>query len=264
MNIESLSALQIRHVANYLEHHGWVAVKADERRQIWRSPTGANALLPLKRLRDFAPLLGQLVTTVAEDRAVSTDDVLTEVSWPGYDKLTARTRANAPSPAVSLDEAIEANDALRDLVVAAARSSANRQRSHRGGWSASVGQYFDQVRMIPSMPGSFTLRALLPINPERPEDIFFPELDTQSVRAVTRTMVEGITAARTAAMQHADGSPVEVFENVVSQGVSAELLDAIVRLGGPEGASQRSRDWHRLDVCRASARRNLRSSLARV
>ena len=132
-----------------------------------------------------------------------------------------------------LQDAIALNGALRDLIVAAARSAERPQPAFHGGWSTVVGNYFDQVRMIPSRPGSFALRALLPLNAEPPEELLVPTVDTTSIRKVTRTLLSGIAAARNAAESRAAGAGEEVFVEAVEQGVSADLLDALVRLGGP-------------------------------
>lgn len=234
MNLTTLGSLDLEHVRNYLRLDGWTISKQDDRRSIWTSPDSTRLLLPVERLGDYIELMAEVVQKVSAAAHRSEDDVLIDMSWPGYDKLTARTHADSPSPAIPLQDAINASDALRDLVVAAARAAENPQPSFRGGWSANVGQYFDQVRMIPSMPGSFTLRALLPINPEPPEELLLQDVDTANIRAVTRTLLSGVHAAAHAAVQRVEGGPITVFRDAVPAGVSAELLDAIVRLGGME------------------------------
>ncbi len=235
MNSGLLASLEINHVRDYLRQMGWRVDKSNEDREIWVADDETRVLLPRRRLDDFVSLAAELVVRVAANARRSEDDVLIELSWPGYDKLTARTHADSASPAVPIQEAIGATDALRDLVVAAARASESRQANFRGGWSSTVGRYFDRVQMIPSMPGSFTLRALLPINAEPPEQLLLPALDTASIRSVSRTLISGVRAARDAAEARSQGAGTNVFDAAVSEGVSAELLDALVRLGGPEG-----------------------------
>lgn len=234
MSTQTLSTLEIAHVRYYLEQRGWRLDKSDDRREIWLASTGTRTLLPRRRLDDFAALLAEVVERVARVEGRDEDDVIVEMSWPGYDKLTARTHANSPSSAVLLQEAIDSTGALRDLVVASARASESRQANFRGGWSANVARYFDQVKMIPSLPGSFTLRALLPINPEPPDQLLVPSIDTANIRSVTRTLVSAVRAAKQAAVERVGGGEDNVFEDAVQQGVSAELLDALVRLGGME------------------------------
>lgn len=237
MNPTALATLDIQHIRSYLSQLGWTVTKSNERREIWTGPDESRVLVPLQHLDDFVPLAHELVAELARFIHRDVDDVAIELAWPGYDKLTARTHVGSPSVAVPIQEAIEAGDALRDLVVAAARASESRQANFRGGWSTNVGQFFDHVRMIPSMPGSFTLRALLPINAESPEDLLVPQSDTTTIRAVTRTLLSGLRAARAAAVARAGGADTSVFEDAVADGVSAELLDALVRLGGPTGES---------------------------
>jgi hypothetical protein len=237
MNERALDTLDIAHVRHYLELKGWRVDKADDRREIWVAPTGSKVFLPMQRLEGFQALMAEVVDRVAKTEERDEDDIVVDLSWPGYDKLMARTHVDSPSSAVPLQEAIESSDALRDLVVAAARASESRQPTFRGGWSANVARYFDQVKMIPSMPGSFTLRALLPINAEPPDQLLVPSIDTASIRSVSRTLLSAVRAARQAAVDRVGGADETVFETAVDEGVSAELLDALVRLGGMEHQS---------------------------
>lgn len=234
MESELIASLDAAHVRFYLEHHSWLLTKSDASKEIWTSPRQINVILPRERREDYVSLVAQLSERIAADEARSTADVLIDLGWPGWDKLTARTRIDQVGSAVPIQEAVGLTGALRDLIVAAARSSESRLPSFRGGWSAAVGEYFDRVQMIPSTPGSFTLRALLPINPEPPEALLIPSVDTSRIRAVTRTLLSGVRAATAAARERVGGASNTVFDDAVAVGVSADLLDALVRLGGTE------------------------------
>lgn len=235
MESEMLAVLDAAHVRFYLEHHSWLLTKSDASKEIWTSPRQLNVIVPRERRGDYVALLAQLSERIAADETRSVADVLIDLGWPGWDKLTARTRIDHVGSAVPIQEAVGLTSALRDLIVAAARSSENKLPSFRGGWSAAVGEYFDRVQMIPSISGSFTLRALLPINPEPPEALLIPSVDTSRIRSVTRTLLSGVRAATTAAQERVNGASIAVFDEAVAVGVSADLLDALVRLGGTEG-----------------------------
>jgi hypothetical protein len=218
----------------YLRLHGWTPTRSDDLKEIWASPRDNRVLIPKQRLDDYSAIMAEMIARIASDEGRAEEDILVDLSWPAYDKLVARTRIDSMSTAIPLQDALGLNVALRDLIVAAARSAEHPQSFFRGGWSASVGNYFDRVRMIPSRPGSFALRALLPLNPESPEELLVHTVDTQSIRKVTRTLLSGISAARSAAEERASGASGDVFEQSVEKGVSADLLDALVRLGGTE------------------------------
>jgi hypothetical protein len=233
MDIQTGNDIDRDHALYYLRLHGWEETRSDDLKEIWTSPRDVRVIVPRQRLDDYGAVMARVISRVAADEGRAEEDVFVDLSWPGYDKLVARTRADSTSPAVSLQDALGLNGALRDLIVAAARSAENPQASFRGGWSTSVGAYFDQVRMIPSRPGSYALRALLPLNPEPPEELLVATVDTKSIRKVTRTLMSGIATAKSAAEQRAAGAEKTVFAQAIADGVSADLLDAIVRLGGP-------------------------------
>lgn len=218
----------------YLRLHGWTETRSDDLKEIWSSPRENRVIIPKVHLDDYGVLMLEAVARIARDEGRVEEDILVDLSWPAYDKFVARTHADSLNPAVSMQDALALHAGLRDLIVAAARSAEHPQASFRGGWSASVGSYFDRVRMIPSRPGSFTLRALLPLNAEAPEELLVQTVDTKSIRKVTLTLVAGIAAAKAAAEQRAAGAGEDVFERSVETGVSADFLDALVRLGSTE------------------------------
>jgi hypothetical protein len=230
---QSPSAVDTAHLEFFLAHHGWERIRSDDELSVWsKGEGGLPVRIALGRGRDFDSLMEDAIERVADQESKDIDDLLIEVSWPGFDKLSARTRVEEHSSAVPLHEALSLHGALRDLVVAAARASESPQPSYRGGWSNRVGSYFDQVRMIPSRPGSFTLRALLPLTPDDPDEILFETVDDTSTRDVARTLLRAVESARVTAVEIANGAPIDLMSEVVPLGVSADLLDAMVRLGG--------------------------------
>jgi hypothetical protein len=233
LDISSFTGLNLNHVRYYLESHGWTRTKTDERREIWTSVGGdQHVLVPSAPLDDFDQVMMEAVGRIGEEEDRDIEDVLLDLSWPGYDKLITRTYADQSTPAIPLDRALELNDALRDLVVAAARASEDPRPAYSGGWSSTVSEYIDRVLMIPTQVGSFTLRALLPTSADPPGTTLFDDVETPSLRAVTRTLRTATAAAVVAANRRSTGESIEVFDEVVSEGVSAGLLDAMSRLGG--------------------------------
>lgn len=232
--MDEIDSVEADDVRRYLSSLGWTRTKADELKDIWSSPTEHRVLLPEQRLADYTVLVEEALLRLARAEGRPVEDVLVEIEYPSYDKLVARTRADRQSPAVPLQDALGLHGALRDLVVASARASERPQASFRGGWSNAVGSYVDHVRMLPARPGSFALRALLPLNTAEPDELLLPTVTTTSVRRVTRTLMTAVGAARSAAEARAGGESDDVFVDSVESGVSADLLDALVRLGGPD------------------------------
>lgn len=229
-----LSTIDADAVRDYLTVTGWTQAQADDVKEIWAADDGARVLLPQQQLTDYRQLVDEAVIRITRHEGRPADDVLVDLEWPAHDKLVARTRVDRQGSSVPLQDALGLNGALRDLVVASARASEKRQPSFRGGWSTAVGQYVDHVRMLPSRPGSFALRALLPLNASEPEELLLPTTTTTSVRQVTWTLARAVVAAQSAAEAAVAGAGDQVFEQAVEEGVSADLLDALVRLGGPE------------------------------
>jgi len=129
---------------------------------------------------------------------------------------------------------VDMHIALSDLIVAGARASIEKRRAFTGGRRpAQIELYLDRVRILPSIPGSFVARALLPLSTDldNPLPMIGPAQPT--VRLIATTMMEASKAAVSVAEQFANGDvDLAAWDNAVEFGVSANLCDALSRLCG--------------------------------
>jgi hypothetical protein len=168
------------------------------------------------------------VVEIAEAEGKPHDDVISDLIWRQYDKLYVRH--SSPSSSLSLEEAIEFHDALGDLIVAAARASWEPRASYAGPRPAQVAAYLDRVRVIPSVPGSFVARALLPLNTLAGTPLPLIGPAEPNVRLVSTTILRATDAAIASAQAVVAGEPLTRWSDAVGVGVSANLCDALARL----------------------------------
>ncbi len=224
--------LDIEAVLLYLGANGWEVERRDERRSIWRHTSGARVFVPGLLSSDSTDLLRIAVQEIAQAENRHQDELTIDLAWRQFDKL--HIRRDAPTSTLPLTEGIDLHGALHDAIVAAARASSEPRASFTGRRPLAVEAYLDRVRLIPSVAGSFVVRALLPLDiaPEQGRlPIVGPAAPT--VRRIATTLLRATAGAVEAAKAVALGAPMDRWDEAVVLGVSSNLCDALSRLTGP-------------------------------
>lgn len=230
---------------SYLRAQGWQETeRSDSRRSIWQHSSGVRVFVPARAESDFPDLVALALQQIAVVEKRDDEDIAVDLAWHRFDKL--HLRRHAPASALPLGEALGLHDAMYDMIVAAARASSQPQRTYHGRRPASVDEYVDQVKLIPSVPGSFVIRALLPLDvPPEQEVLELVGPLAPRIRRISTTILTAASAAVTAAREVANGRGLDTWDDAVKSGVSANLCDALSRLPGApgEGDCEVRIDW---------------------
>lgn len=216
----------------YLGILGWSVELTDERRVIWRHRSGSRVFVPARRLADFDQLVSLAISEIARAENRNEDDIFADLLWPAFDKLFVRHEA---SSSLGLDEAVDFHAALGDVVTASALAARERKATYAGRRPEQVLSYLSRVRIVPSMPGSFVARALLPLTALEGTPLPMIGPAEPAVRRVSTMILNATAAAVESAQAVASGGPMDLWDATVSKGVSANLCDALARLTGSEG-----------------------------
>jgi hypothetical protein len=176
------------------------------------------------------------LSEIAQTEERETDDLVIDLTWLRYDKL--HVRRDAPASALRMADAMDLHRALYDVVVAAARAAESDEprATFAGRRPVTVEGYLDQVRLIPSVPGSFVVRALLPLShPPEQEPLPLVGPAAPAIRMISWTIMSAARAAVSTAREVALGVSARAWDDIVDRGVSSNLCDALSRLPGPVG-----------------------------
>jgi hypothetical protein len=219
-------------VTDYLRVSGWQPERVGDRRSIWQNRSGARVFIPESDGPDTAGLLALAVREIAQAEQRDLDEISIDLTWRQFDKL--HVRREAPGSALVLQDALDFHSALSDVIVAGARAASEPKQSYSGRRPGAVDDYLEQVRMIPSIHGSFVVRALLPLTPPPEQATFdFAGPPSNDVRKISTTILRASRIAVETALAVVDGAPLATWEQSVPEGVSANLCDALGRLPGP-------------------------------
>jgi hypothetical protein len=248
----ALAARSPIELAMYLRSHYWETRHRDESGVQWiRVVDGEEfeALQPIDSgLRDYSTRVLDVlrVLSIVEDR--SELDVLRDISNVSMDTHSVHAfPADSPPGMIALEDGVQAFESLRNLVLSAAYSvSAEQPKAVQPARKpAEVLKLLRDVHIGPSTEGSYILTVHTPI-PPRLNSGQVPLFDSDDVSALEpsepferRVSLRIYDAARAAhhaandALTSANG--LDAFTTSVNRGVSANLCEALVGLGGEAG-----------------------------
>ncbi|WP_406731776.1 hypothetical protein [Streptomyces sp. NBC_01794] len=230
----------------YLRGRGWSPLRDYGRGQLWVLPvpddTGEpyEVMVPLdRRPRDYADRVADLVETLSLVEARRPADVLREMSLPSADWQFLRLTPPGPSGTAPLTEVVPALAGLRDLMTAAAAAEAAPQPQpvQPAQKPQRVKDHVASVRLDQTRVGSYVVAVHTPL-PETPaqEFLFDDEPFREPFeRRVSRRLYAALICAREAADLSLRNDELADFARYVPAGLSANLCEALVKIGGDGG-----------------------------
>lgn len=194
-------------------------------------------LVPLREnFKDYALRIGEALETleIAESRPVS--DILRDVMTAAYDLV--RVRVDNPRFAdgsLKLDDGVMLFDNARKLMASAARSAYDPRPQFVAGMPNEVTDYLNRVRLGQTERGSYVVNIMSPaaryLDSEQLFDTERFETTDPFERRVTRTLGRALEATRSAVGHAVQDPAMKRFEDAVPVGVSANLCEAIAKIG---------------------------------
>lgn len=237
----------------YLRHGGWNENEQDARRAIW-TLRDFEAVVPLdSTFRDYALRISEVLATLAAAEERSQLEIFEDLTNAGADVVRLRLiDADVEGGSIPLDDAASMGAKSRELMLSAACAEKAPKQFYGPKKPNEANEYLRGVRMGQTEHGSFVMKLLSPVPPRleqhRPATgqtvmtgADFPEPPTEEhfSRRVMLRLARALRATQTAALQAAGNGSFESFERVVSEGVSANLCDALTGLGGKQASNRR-------------------------
>ncbi|MDM8560492.1 hypothetical protein [Candidatus Parabeggiatoa sp. HSG14] len=243
-------ALNPLNLIAYLQTYGWQKVDHfGENTVIWtqhQSSTGKEfkIFLPLKREgQDFAICMKEAIKTLAlfENRPQLSIKADLDTVALG-DVIQIRTQdIFHTSSTLPLEYALLLHQRAKDMLASAARVAVTLAAGiepkpyYLNRPPGDVTKYLSQIRLLAqSEPNSYVVKLISPINPELlNKQLEIPEIKPFE-RIVVETLMRGLNALQKVALSANQQGNFDVapFQKIVSEGMSANLCDAITDMGG--------------------------------
>ncbi|HLL69147.1 MAG TPA: hypothetical protein VK453_26050 [Micromonosporaceae bacterium] len=228
--LQAVSVLSPEVMSQYLVSSGWTPAQRLERAMLWtrtENDGDFQILLPTDRtVRDYASRILDLLSTVAtvEDRPIPL--ILDDLQHSAVDTLAFRLLPSGPSGTIPLFNAADALAGVRELVVASTYALLSDQPMLVQGRRPERALDFARtVRLGTPKAGSWSIAAHLPV-PASSADGEIP-----LARQVSLQMHRAVRACFAASGEALNDYDLRLFLRRTSEGVSANLCEALTKLG---------------------------------
>lgn len=221
----------------YLRSAGWTReAEWGEKAAVWVKPEvrDADVLLPLVTgAGDFALRMSEVLLTLERIEGRSQEEILHDVLTVSADILRIRCNAGeAGDGSVPLEVGAELIEQAQQLIAAAASSAVQPKAYWARKKPAQATDYLKQVKLGQTERGSFVITVHSPVPPEMRTGM---ETELPFERKVMQTLTGAVDTARTATRQAMESGDFAPFHEGVKAGLSANLCEALARMGEVAG-----------------------------
>ena len=244
----ALTAVSPVALSAYARGSGWTKIEQyGDHSDVYVGEGLPEIILPrTQRLGDYPNVVSQLIGIFA--RAAEVDELSLYRDLVTSDRDVIRVRVQGEDDgAVSLTDGVNLIGGARDMLLAAACSLWHPQPLYRAGANKEANDYLRQVRLGQTEQGSFTVTLLTPVIPppmQQQLDLKWKIERDPVERRITKRLAEALTATREATEKTIGGDD-DAFTTAVSQGISANICEALAELIEPSPALDVSLSWAR-------------------
>ncbi len=196
-------------------------------------------LVPLStHFADYASRVADLLAAL--ERAEKRSQILIEADLrlSGFDVIRVKNGSeDARNGTLSLVRSADFLAKSRDLLLAAACSSATRRISCPGRKPKSAERFMETLRLGQTAAGSFLLEILAPVSPDLKARAALPDLPEVMPyeKTVVPVLQSGLEALNTAAQNASLDGTLDHFLKAAPLGLSTDLCDAVAALSESQG-----------------------------
>jgi hypothetical protein len=246
VKITDLAALQAcspDQVSLYLRANRWIP-ELVQGGTVWRlaNDSDTEVFIPgSATMKSYSAFLADALNTISEVENRSELPIIREIAAASSDVQYIRTKPEGEAGTTSLSDGVRSYEGLKQWLLSAAVYEASDQ-NYLVQPTRKPNRALDflrKVRLVPAFPGSFVIAAQIPIvrQMSQQQAIFDdPQLalaDQPFERRVSLRLHDATAATLSATHEVLTaGRDVDAFKERSSRGVSANLCEALVNLGG--------------------------------
>lgn len=226
-------------LAAYLRVHDWRETEREEGRYAFWYKNGGDeeieVLLPLNHeVRDYATRIAEVLHALEVAESRSQLEILTDIQSGSHDVIRiAAEHEQLVNGTIPLERGVQFVTNAQALLLAAACSTAQPREAYPARKPTQALDYMHQVRMGQSEHGSYVVTLHSPIPPllRVPKQLqFFGEAEEPFARKASQMLMQALHAVQVAAERSVSTGEFAPFQEMTSQGISANLCDALVGL----------------------------------
>lgn len=235
-------------ISLYLQGHGWNEEIVNNFLAVWSHASVDQELYVPRRKDavDYFTQLAILLRLLSEFENRDPIQVSSDMRFTGADVIRLRIDTTVlDRGTIGFTKGAEIIYESERMLTAAARSAVHPQNFFEGRPPAEVSAYMETTRLAQTEPGSYVFTIVSPVTYHRPAQLTLDApVPKPFARKVTETLSKSLRAIRGTARYH-ERSLGEVFEDLVDEGVSANLCEtlAVIATTSHDRAIEISFSW---------------------
>jgi hypothetical protein len=258
----TFESLRPAEVVAYARSEGWklMGFWEGKRATVWQKGE-ERLLVPADTLlADYALRMAEVVDTLATTEGRSQLALVRDLTTASADLIRVRVASPLTDDgSLGLEEGVLLFQSMQEMLASAARAAVAPRAYFRSRLPTSAEEYLKKVRLGQTERGSYVATMVCPVSPELDVGAVSEVLEEPYDRKVTHTLSKSLLEASNAAKSAALVQSMKPFQDAVSQGVSANLCEALASLGDmlPEAHIEFGFTWARTRVQPPGAYRTL-------
>ena len=227
----------------YLYSCGWTEDGViSNKAKVWHRPEEKHFDLEIvqpldENLRDYPQRMYEAIQVLSEFEGRSPTKVIEGVI--NYDSDIVKIKvmsADVDGGAIPIEDGVLLFEKSKDLLVSSSLSAFTKKRFYSGSWPAVVKKFLDTLKFGQTEHGSYVVNIIAPII--NSSEVSIPEIDSSVTRSISNNLARSLRATSIAIEEYEKTKDLFLFEEAISNGVSANLCDAITGISG----SKQNRD----------------------
>ena len=246
---EVLLAVSPLALSAYARVAGWSRTESfGEYSDVYTGSDLPEIIIPrTQRLGDYVQVVARLIRIFAQVAEVDEAILYNDLVVADRDVTRVRVDDGEVSGSINLEHGPNLVSGARDMLLAAACSLYEPRQVYRVGANREANDYLRRVRLGQTEQGSFVVTLLSPVIPPALEYDLLPDFANYYdplERRVTRRLVQALSAVNRATAKTMTGDKA-AFTNAVTEGISANLCDALAQMIEPYESLDVSTTWAR-------------------
>lgn len=233
---DTLKSICPEQLRAYLLQTGWISdSKIGEIATVWHRDSESEfeyeVLLPERvELRDYKDRIADAILSISAFEKRAELKILKDIANYFSDTISIRVVHNdVENGTIPLEDGVKLFEKAKDLLSSAAMSTISKKRYFFGSRPSEASNFLSKVRLGQTEIGSYVVNVVVPLDTQNINDL----IDSKSFsRHVTTTLGKGLSSLKS--LTESPKSDSKIFEALVSNGVSANMCDALVGLSGEQ------------------------------
>lgn len=222
----------------YLRSHAWYETQRLERGAFWtkvEQHKTYEVLVPLDtQLRDFSNRMTEALSVLEDAEKRSQLEIVEDVLLNSADVIRPRLLGADYTGTISVEQGMVLHEQARDLMLAAACAAIDLRPLHARRKPEQAMEYLNHARFGTPKAGSYIMTIISPVSPRLAggTDLLGVPLDVEEPfeRKTVRMLARGLAAVARASRDVAVSGSIDPMRAAVTEGVSANLCEAIIGL----------------------------------